>query len=127
MGTSALAKLVAEEAETAALRRFLANVEPSSLVTSALTRAELLRAASRHSPDAVRMAREVLGGLGQVTITEALLDRAGCLAPPTLRTLDVIHLATALELGGELRALVAYDARLLDAAHHVAVPTVRPT
>lgn len=45
-------------------------------------------------------------GVAEITITEGLLDSAGAMQPSTLRTLDAIHLATAMELGAELTALV---------------------
>jgi predicted nucleic acid-binding protein len=126
LDTSALVKLVALEAESAALRRFVAKADPSSLVTSALSRAELLRAAHRHGGQAVPKAREVLDAVATITITEALLDSAGSLAPATLRTLDAIHLTTALELGADLVALIAYDVRLLAAARDAGIPTLTP-
>lgn len=36
--------------------------------------------------------------------------------PPTVRSLDAIHLATALHVGRSLSAFVTYDKRLADAA-----------
>jgi predicted nucleic acid-binding protein len=44
-----------------------------------------------------------------------------------LRTLDAIHLASALTVRSELDALVAYDKRLLDAASALGLPTACPT
>lgn len=126
LDTSALVKLVVEEAETAALRRFIAGVDQQSLITSALSRAELLRAAHRQGSDTLAKAREVLDAITAITINEALLDAAGAIQPPTLRTLDAIHLATAAELGAELRGFVAYDTRLLAAARQAAIPTLTP-
>jgi predicted nucleic acid-binding protein len=126
LDTSALVKLVVEEPETVALRRFIAQADPRKLITSALSRAELLRAAQRRDEPTVRKTREVLDGLAEITITEALLDSAGSMQPTTLRTLDAIHLATALELGAELSVLVAYDVRLLGAARGASVPTLTP-
>ena len=126
LDTSALVKLVVEEPETRALRRFVAQADPRTLVTSALSRAELLRAAQRRDEPTVRKAREVLDGVAEITITEGLLDSAGAMQPSTLRTLDAIHLATAMELGAELTVFVAYDARLLAAARGASVPILTP-
>jgi len=56
LDTSSLVKLVVEEAETAALRRFVAQANPKKLVTSARTRAELLRAAQRRAELSVLVA-----------------------------------------------------------------------
>ncbi len=57
--------------------------------------------------------------LGRVTLIEMdspILEAAALVDPAGLRSLDAIHLATALSLGEELGALVTYDARLADAA-----------
>jgi uncharacterized protein len=43
-----------------------------------------------------------------------------------LRSLDAIHLATALQLGRELEALVTYDSRLATAAGRQRLPVVTP-
>jgi predicted nucleic acid-binding protein len=51
-----------------------------------------------------------------VRIDEPLLDRAGDLEPPQLRSLDAIHLAAALALGPDLGVLLTYDERLREAA-----------
>lgn len=125
--TSALVKLILEEAETPAMRRFLTPLAPTDLVTSALTRTEMLRAARRRGPCEEGKAREVLSGLSEITITRELLDTAGTLDPPVLRTLDAIHLVTAMEIEDELTAVVAYDVRLLDGAGRAGLPVYTPT
>jgi predicted nucleic acid-binding protein len=43
-----------------------------------------------------------------------------------LRTLDAIHLATALTVGDDLEAIVTYDERMLDAARLLGLSTVTP-
>lgn len=90
------------------------------------SRAVLLRAALRRGGDAPSKAREVLDGVATITIIEALLNTAGTSQPPPLRTLDALHLATALELGGELTAFVAYDGRLLQSAKLAGFPVRTP-
>jgi hypothetical protein len=49
-------------------------------------------------------------------LTEELIEAAAHVEPPELRTLDVIHLASALSLGDRMDAFVAYDAGLVEAA-----------
>jgi hypothetical protein len=41
---------------------------------------------------------------------------AQTVSPPTVRSLDAIHLATALHLGTQVTSFVTYDKRLADAA-----------
>lgn len=45
-------------------------------------------------------------------IDDETLEIAADLDPPELRSLDAIHLAATLSLGGELRRMYCYDARL---------------
>ena len=49
-------------------------------------------------------------------IGDAILDEATRLAPTGLRSLDAIHLATALSIRDDLGVLLTYDQRLGDAA-----------
>ena len=121
--TSALAKLVSHEGETAALRRHLHG---AAVVSSAIVRTELLRVGLRLGTTQLGAAEGVLAGVSAVTVTRARLDRAGRLSPAPLRSLDALHLATALELRDELDAFVAYDTRLLEAAAQHDLPTVSP-
>lgn len=127
LDTSALVKLIVKEPETGALRRFITKADPKMFVTSALTRAELFRVAIRQTDASVlRKAREVLDAVSEMTITHSLLETAGTVGPPHLRTLDAIHLVTALEFGKELDAFVAYDTRLLAAAEQAGLATRAP-
>ncbi len=71
-------------------------------------------------------ARRLLAGLNFIPMTPELLDRAGTLGPTSLRSLDAIHLASALTLGAELTAFVAYDRRLLNAARDERLPVATP-
>ena len=52
---------------------------------------------------------------------------ASRLPDPLLRSLDAIHVATALLLGADVDALVSYDNRMLAAAHAYGIPTICPT
>lgn len=48
------------------------------------------------------------------------------LDPPNLRTLDAIHLATALSLGDDLTLLISYDDRLTQAAAAAGIEVASP-
>ena len=43
-----------------------------------------------------------------------------------LRTLDAIHLATALAIGDDLEAIVTYDERMIEAARLMGLSTTTP-
>lgn len=124
LDTSALTKLVLPEPESAVLRSFLE--EGSVVVTSALTRTELTRAAMRHGAGNTDAVSTVLSVVAFVSLRDELLDAAGRLAPTRLRSLDAIHLASALTLRDDLDAFVAYDARLVDAAAALGLPVASP-
>ncbi len=112
--TSALAKLVLAEPESPALRIYLAA--HSAPVSSALALTELVRAARRLRPGLEAPAQRLTEHIILVEVDRDVLTRAAAVGPPEIRTLDAIHLATALLLGAELEALVTYDVRMVEAA-----------
>ena len=124
--SSALTKLVVREPETAPLRAWLAAREEAAWSASSLTRVEVVRAVARSQATAVPTARRLLAGMDLVPITRDLLETAADLRPPSLRSLDALHLATALSLGPVLDAFVVYDERLAQAATDAGLPVVAP-
>jgi uncharacterized protein len=122
--SSALVKMVIEEADSPALGRYFAEFSLDRQLTAAISRTELVRAVARRGAT-VENARKALSKLDFVAITNSLLDNAAALAPPELRTLDAIHLTAALS-APDLRALVTYDRRLADAAEQAGLPVVSP-
>lgn len=124
--TSALIKLVIREPESAALQSWLA--ETAGLrATSDLSRVELVRAARRAGPEYPPLAAEVLADLVKIEIGEEVLRLAGVLGPQHLRSLDAVHLATALQLQSALEGVVTYDRRMADAAAALGIPVVAPS
>jgi len=124
LDTSALVKLCWPEPESAALRRYLRNWPLR--VSSTLIRTETLRAAARQPVPRLTGARRQLRGLAMVDIDRALLDQAGVLPPPETRSLDAVHLATALALGSDLGVVVTYDQRMAGAAVAQGLQVVAP-
>ena len=123
--SSALVKLAVQEAESAGLRRYLTRHRP--LVSSALARTEVVRALLPLGPDAVRRGREVLARVDLLRVSDRVLDAAGLLEPLELRSLGAIHLASAEQLGSDLRGLVTYDERLATAAASRGLRVIQPT
>ena len=111
--SSALVKLVLAETESDALDAYLGD---RPLASSAFARTELVRAVRRLRPDREEAAIALLASLDFIDINREVLTRAATLPPPQLRSLDAIHLASALALGEELEALLTYDARMAEAA-----------
>jgi predicted nucleic acid-binding protein len=125
LDASALVKLVVVEEESAALQAFLEN--NAALVSCALSRVEVVRAARVHGADAAARARRVVDALDfLLELDVPLLETAADLEPPILRSLDAIHVAAALQLHGALYAMVTYDARMAAAARAARLAVVSP-
>jgi len=122
--SSAFVKLIATEPETAALRRALDGW--SRIASSALLVAEVMRAVLRGAPASMPTASGLLGTVDLVGITRARLQHAGLLQPPQLRTLDALHLVSALAVGSRLGAVITYDQRLAAAAKWYGLPVLTP-
>jgi predicted nucleic acid-binding protein len=107
-------KLVVEEPESAALERHL---EGGPLIaTSRIALVEVLRATAlaNPAPEVRRSAEGLLSSCMLVDVSDGLLRSAATLTSATVRTLDAVHLASALRI--EPDEVVAYDRRLLGAA-----------
>lgn len=126
LDSSALVKLVHPEPDSESLVSWLIN-EQLPVVSSALAEVEVERAIRRNAPAALPAVPEVLSTIFLFDIDATIRRAAARLADPLLRSLDAIHLATALEFGSELRSFVAYDKRLLAAASTAGLTTARPT
>ncbi len=124
--TSALVKLVASEQESDALRQWIRESDDLVLVSSDLVRTELMRAVRRTYPAHATRARDLIDSLLLVPISSDICESAARLEPVTLRSLDAIHLATALVLGDDLEAIVVYDDRLVDSARDYGLRTIAP-
>jgi predicted nucleic acid-binding protein len=125
LDASAFIKLVVVETDSAAARTYLAAAT-GRRVSSALLRTEALRAVRRLGPNAVATVRDALRRVDLIGIDDRILDAAGTLAPEVLRTLDAIHLASALAVGDDLDAILTYDDRMVHAARLVGLPTATP-
>lgn len=125
LDSSAFVKLAVEEPETAALRALLAE-RGSRRVSSALLRTESLRAVRYLGGEALVSVREGLRRVDLVAIDDRILDAAGTLEPRVLRTLDAIHLATAMAVGDDLEVIVSYDERMTEAARLLGLATATP-
>ena len=126
LDTSAAAKLVHPEAESAALAVFLAERIANPLVSSALLYPELVRAVSRYCPEFGARAMLLLQRVMTVPLTSDILASAATIGSPALRTLDALHLATAVTIASELDGFVTYDKRLADAAAALGLTVVAP-
>ena len=126
LDASALVKLVIDEPESAALTGYLTD-EPR-IVTSALSAVEVPRAVRMIEPQepAPERAQNIVARCALIEVDREVRDAAAGLDPPPLRTLDAIHLASALRVSEELSATVIYDRRLAAAAREAGLEVAAP-
>lgn len=126
LDSSAILKLVIEEPESLALLSVLETFPDRA--SSALARVEVLRAVRRAGGTRVELGRasEVLARIAMISVDDDVLTRASELEPGELRSLDAIHLATALSLGKQLGALATYDRRMSAFAKRLRLRALSP-
>lgn len=124
LDTSAFIKLIRSEPESRALRAEIASGD--GLVSSALLLVEGRRAASRYGGIALMRAKAALSTVTLLPIDDLTLEAAAGLRPPELRSLDALHLAAAVSLGGDLGLLYCYDARLASAGTAIGLDVCQP-
>ncbi len=84
-----------------------------------------MRTVRRAVPELVAAAQRVVSQLTVVELTESIRARAEALEPVALRSLDALHLATALEVG-DLEGVVTYDLAMAEAASALGLEVLAP-
>ena len=111
-------KLVIREAETVAAKRRMAAAE--KVFSSEISQVEVVRAVRRKRGDrAARDAEVMLAEVELVALNQQARHTAAQLGPTPLRSLDAIHVATALGLNLPEVVFIGYD-RALQAAAEMA-------
>jgi predicted nucleic acid-binding protein len=130
LDSAAVVKLVVAEPESPALVDWLNARDDLPRFTSALAEVEVARAIRRAAPEASGRVPRVLDRMYRLDIDARVRTVAAAFDDPLLRSLDAIHLATALRLTDtndtRLEAFVTYDKRLLEAARRADLPTASP-
>jgi predicted nucleic acid-binding protein len=126
LDSAAVVKLVHAEPESAALRSWLDERAEIQWISSVLTEIESFRALARYAPEAVSRLPAVLDQIDLIDLDQRIRMLAQTVTPATVRSLDAIHLGTALRSRSSLTSFVTYDKRLLDAAQAAGLPTDAP-
>lgn len=124
--SSALVKLVKAEPESRALAVWIDERAADRSVSSTLAKVEVLLAVRRGGDRFAERARSVIDELDLLAISDEVIDSAAVVDSPGLRSLDAIHLATALSIADALTGMVVYDRRLFDAAARFGLDPIRP-
>jgi len=126
LDSAAVVKLVHAEPESAALRSWLDEQAEIQWISSVLTEIESFRALARYAPEAVSRLPAVLDQIDLIDLDQRIRMLAQTVTPATVRSLDAIHLGTALGSRSSLTSFVTYDKRLLDAAQAAGLPIDAP-
>jgi uncharacterized protein len=117
-------KLAVAEPESEAL--VAAIHERGPYVTSVVGEIETVRVCRRANVPAGQV-EELREGLVVVALDEEVRRLSATAGAPELRTLDAVHLATALSLRTDLEGLFTYDARLAGEARAAGLAVASPS
>jgi predicted nucleic acid-binding protein len=125
LDTSVLGRVLLNESDTQAIRRELGHFELH--VSSRLMSVELYRVGLRE--DLVEDVERLLSGKVLIPIDEEILGSAETINPSMVRTLDAIHLATAIRLANaeQLDTLMTYDKQLASGAREHGLEVLSPS
>lgn len=126
LDSSALLKLLFQEAESDALELWLSARGDVPKVSSELAKVEVVRTCRRLDPRTLPAAQLLLAQLDIIPLAGAVIEQACTIGGPTLPSLDALHLASALTIGADVSAFVVYDHRVTASALDAGLPTVRP-
>jgi predicted nucleic acid-binding protein len=122
LDASAITKLLIPEPESEAL---LSAVRGNTLISSRVVVVEVGKAVARADPSVDP--QRVLARLAFVELDADLAQIAAGTGSAVLRSLDAIHVASALRVGGEIAAFVTYDDRQASAAQSAGLTVVSPS
>ena len=140
LDSCALVKLIRQEKESAALQAWLDERPDTEHVTSELARAEVLRVVRRSNHTArgvvidtavfereLAEANELLDNINFIVLDAEILDQAGSSEVPSLKTLDAIHLTSAMQLKTAITEFVTYDRGLRRVAEQAMIRVTAPS
>lgn len=123
LDTSAALKLVLQEAESDALAGAIREAD-AVLVGTRLLETEMRRAVHRTPELAQDHVTAFLTTFDVHSVTDAVFRQAGLMPGTFLRSLDAVHLASAIAL--DVDAILTYDRRLSESASQVGVTALAP-
>ena len=121
--SSAIIKLIKPEKESAALIKKL----PNGLIASRISRVEVTRTIIRHEPDLLDATYDVLADIQMVPVEDPIITIAENLPQfIDLRSLDSLHIASALSIKNVLKGIITYDKEMVKAAVALGFKTLSP-
>jgi len=126
LDSSAMLKLLYEERESEHFAQWISERAGTPLVSSELSTVEVVRACRRVNAEALPSARALLASVDLIPLTGEVVESAADIGGPLLRSLDAIHLASALVVHPLLSAFVVYDVRLYEAGRDLGLEPSKP-
>lgn len=123
LDTSAALKLIIREAESEALIEEIGSARPI-LAASFLLETELRRVVHRVPELSQALVTSLLDRVDLYEVLPAMFRHAGLLPGAQLRSLDALHLATAIAIGAD--DILTYDQRFAEAAGQVGLTVLAP-
>ena len=121
--SSAIIKLIKLELESKAL----VDALPKTILSSTLARVEVIRSVTFHISESLEEALAVLAEIEMIPIDNAVITIAENLPPfMSLRTLDSIHIASALTVKSSIEGLITYDKEMIEAAEALGFRVLSP-
>ena len=121
--SSAIIKLIKVELES----RALVDALPKTILSSTLARVEVIRSVTFHFSELLEEAHAVLAEIEMLPIDNAVIAIAENLPPfMSLRTLDSIHIASALTVKSSIEGLITYDKEMIKAAEALGFRVLSP-
>ncbi len=121
--SSAIIKLIVAERESPHLKEYISE----NLLTSEISRVEVMRTVTVSASSLAPLAKKVLGALHSVDISPSILYIAeNFTSDISLRTLDAIHVATALSLQQVINGVITYDKEMSKNAKALGLSVVSP-
>jgi predicted nucleic acid-binding protein len=123
LDASAILKLIIEEKETVKLERFISGKN----CTSKISRIEVMRVINCAIPEAAESAQRTLSKFDYVNVSEPVIRIAeSFLGLPSLRSLDSIHVASALSVSNEIEGIISYDKKMISNAQSLGLTVHTP-
>ena len=124
LDTSAAVRLLIEHPETGTLQFYLDEMsQHATIVSSVMIETELRRTAAERGAPQI-LATNILAGVNLIDPLRSHFAMAGLLPVRGLRSLDALHLITAMR--AEADVLLAYERPLIEAAASVGLASISP-
>jgi predicted nucleic acid-binding protein len=121
--SSAILKLLIVEKESVALTDFI----DFTMKSSVLTRVEVIRVLHKIAPEKIDRAQIILAGIDLTPLNPAILSMAENFASSiTLKSLDALHIATAIFLDKSVEGVITYDKAMIKNAKELRIKVASP-